>query len=132
MNERPLVPQSRQHALTFGMLAAYGLPALPLATLALVLAVSIPTFYSSEIGLSLTAVGTTLLLLRIFDAIIDPVIGFVADRTTLKFGRRRSFVALAMPLTVVSCYHVFVPPADASLWYLSIWMLLLSCLFIHI
>ena len=126
MNERPLIPQSRQHALSFGVLAAYGLPALPLATLALVLAVSIPTFYSSEIGLSLTAVGTTLLLLRIFDAVIDPVIGFVADRTTLKFGRRRSFVALAMPLTVVSCYHVFVPPADASLWYLSTWMLLLS------
>lgn len=107
-------------------LAAYGLPALPLATLALVLAVSIPTFYSSEIGLSLTAVGTTLLLLRVFDAIIDPVIGYVADRTTVRAGRRRSFMALAMPLTVLSGYHVLVPPADASLFYLSSWMVLLS------
>ncbi|MEP1442257.1 MAG: MFS transporter [Hyphomicrobiales bacterium] len=126
MNTQPHVSPPNKQALSFVTLAAYGLPALPLATLALVLAVSIPTFYSSQIGLSLTAVGATLLFLRIFDAFIDPLIGVVADRTTLKFGRRRSFVALAMPLTVVSCYHVFVPPADASIWYLSVWMVLLS------
>lgn len=126
MSKHHHAPQSNKHALSLGVLAAYGSPALPLATLALVLVVSIPTFYSSEIGLSLTALGTALLLLRIFDALIDPIIGFIADRTTSKFGRRRSFVALAMPLTVVSCYHIFVPPDDASIWYLSLWMMLLS------
>ncbi len=75
-------------------LAAYALPALPLAALTLPLYILVPTFYTETLGLSLAAVGAALLFVRIFDAFNDPLIGWAADRFRPRFGRRRTLLAL--------------------------------------
>ncbi len=107
-------------------LAAYGLPAMPLAALALPLYVVVPTFYAANLGLSLAAVGTILLVIRILDAILDPAIGFHADRHRSRFGRRRGFFLLALPVAAFSTFMLFWPPQDAGLAYLFIWGALTS------
>jgi len=105
---------------------AYALPAIPLAALTLPLYVLVPTFYTETLGFSLASVGFALLLVRIFDAVNDPLIGWAADRFRPRFGRRRTLFAISLPLTAISAFMLFWPPADATALWLVTWGLLLS------
>jgi Na+/melibiose symporter-like transporter len=107
-------------------LLLYALPALPLAALTLPLYIIVPTFYSETLGLSLASVGAALLAVRIFDAVNDPVIGWVADKWRPAFGRRRAFMGLSLPVAALAGFMLFVPPVDASAWYLFGWAALLT------
>ena len=49
-------------------------------------------FYTDVFGISATAVGTLFLVVRIFDAITDPIMGGIADRTKTKYGRYRPYL----------------------------------------
>lgn len=91
----------------------YGLLGLPLAFAALPIYVHVPKLYAEQAGLSLALVGTILLLTRIFDALSDPLIGWVSDR----FLSRRGLVALALPLLAVGLGGLLAPPPGAGgLW----------------
>ena len=58
----------------------YGLMGLPLAFVALPLYVVLPNYYARSFGVPLAALGLLLLGARVFDAIIDPLLGRWADR----------------------------------------------------
>jgi glycoside/pentoside/hexuronide:cation symporter, GPH family len=107
-------------------LLIYALPALPLAALALPLYIIVPTFYAETLGLPLAAVGFALLLVRVFDAVNDPVIGWLADRWRPAFGRRRAVMALSLPVAALAGFMLFSPPADAGAGYLFGWAALLT------
>ena len=107
-------------------LIAYALPALPLAALTLPLYIVVPTFYSETLGVSLAAVGAALLFVRIFDAVNDPLIGYVADRWRPSFGRRRAFFLLSLPLTAFAALMLFWPPQGAGALYIAVWGAALS------
>ncbi len=108
------------------LLIAYALPALPLAALTLPLYIIVPTFYSETLGLSLASVGAALLIVRIFDAFNDPLIGWFADRWRPSMGRRRAMTVLAMPVCALGAIMVFWPSADAGTVYLTAWAMVLS------
>lgn len=60
-------------------------------------------FYTDVFGISATAVGTLFLAVRIFDAITDPIMGGIADRTRTKFGRYRPYLIwLCIPYGVLA------------------------------
>lgn len=59
---------------------AYGLPAFPLAFVALPLYVVLPHHYAQAFGVPLTILGALLMVARLFDALIDPWIGRAVDR----------------------------------------------------
>ena len=102
------------------------MPAIPLAALALPLYVIVPTFYAQNLRLPIAAVGTVLLLIRLFDAASDPLIGWLCDRVFMKSGRRRTFFLMSVPLTALAAFMVFWPPSDAGVGYLALWGTLLS------
>lgn len=118
--------QAAAQALALPRVIAYALPAIPLAALTLPLYVLVPTFYTETVGLSLASVGLALLLVRIFDAVNDPLIGWAADRFRPRFGRRRTLFALGLPLTALSALMLFWPPVDATAAWLAVWALMLS------
>jgi GPH family glycoside/pentoside/hexuronide:cation symporter len=89
-------------------LFAYGGLGLPLAFAALPMFVHIVPFYSAY--LSLGMLGAILLGLRIFDAVIDPVIGLLFDR----FPRPRLMIAFALPPLAIGWVALFHPPATGS------------------
>jgi len=70
--------------MTTTQLLAYGALGLPLAFAALPVYVDVPRFYSERAGLSLAQLGVILLVARLLDALIDPLIGWYADRTAKK------------------------------------------------
>jgi len=52
-------------------------------------------FYTDVFGISAAAAGTMLFLTRIIDAITDPIMGAVADRTQSRFGKFRPYLVYA-------------------------------------
>lgn len=109
-----------------GRLALYALPALPLAAIALPFYIVVPTFYADNFGISLAAIGALLLAIRMIDAVTDPIFGWLSDRVQSRFGRRRFFFAISIPLTALSAFMLFWPPVDAGILYLAFWGTALS------
>ncbi len=67
-------------------------------------------FYTDTVGLSAVAVGVMFLVLRLADAVIDPVIGALSDRTQTRWGKFRPWVlSTAVPFGVVF-WLVYVTP----------------------
>ncbi len=61
----------------------------------------LPIFYTDVFGLSAAAMGTMMLVTRIWDAITDPVMGMIADRTESRWGKFRPYIAtLSIPLAL--------------------------------
>ncbi|RVT41941.1 MFS transporter [Sphingobium algorifonticola] len=58
---------------------------------------------------------------RIWDAVSDPIAGYLSDRTSLAFGRRRSWILASIIPVVVTFYMVFAPPA-LDTFGLTVWM----------
>ncbi len=96
------------------VLASYGAPALPLAMVTLPMAVYLPAVYadSEGFGLSLAFVGLVMVLSRVFDGITDPLVGFLSDRISTRWGRRKPFVLLGTPIYILGICLLFVPPIE--------------------
>ncbi|HVW20742.1 MAG TPA: MFS transporter [Opitutaceae bacterium] len=59
-------------------------------------------FYTDTAGLSAAAVGTMLLVLRLADAVVDPAVGALSDRTKTRWGKFRPWILwTAVPFGVV-------------------------------
>ncbi|MDS0526439.1 MFS transporter [Clostridium sp. SHJSY1] len=63
-------------------------------------------FYTTLCGLSATQVGVIFSVTRLIDAIGNPIIGFISDnfgktRMGKRFGRRKSFTLIGIPLTLI-------------------------------
>ncbi len=108
-------------ALSTSALVYYGLFGLPLALVALPIYVYVPQFYADKFGLSLTLIGSALLIARILDAFIDPAIGVWIDQRRSGSGFQR-FILLSLPLLGFGFIALFHPLAIARaqpfLWFL--------------
>ena len=101
----------------------YGLMALPLAFVALPLYVFLPNYYARSFGLPLASLGVLLLLARVADALIDPLLGRWIDRL---FAHSKSqeqvlrFSAAAAVLLGAGFVALFFPPvrehSDLLVW----------------
>jgi Na+/melibiose symporter-like transporter len=108
------------------MLAAYSGVTIPMAAMGMPISVYLPPFYSDGLGLSLVTVGAVFTLARIWDVVTDPLMGLVIDRFDSPWGRRKHWIALSIPILLVSVWAVFMPdPATVSGGYLLFWMLAL-------
>ncbi len=102
-------------------LMRYGALALPLAAAGMPLYVHVPEFYASEHGLSLVAIGGVLLLMRLLDAVQDPLIGFLSDRYR---SHRLSIMLFGSLLLSIGLFALFRPPSSNLLVWFSVALLL--------
>jgi GPH family glycoside/pentoside/hexuronide:cation symporter len=71
----------------------------------------LPIFYTDTFGLSAAAMGTMFLAVRILDAITDPIMGSLCDRTRTRWGQFRPYLLwLAIPYGLL-CFVLFTTPA---------------------
>jgi len=80
---------------------------LPLAMVALPIYVLVPQFYAAQFGLSLALIGGALLLARVLDAFIDPLIGVWLDR---RGGAYVSGLQWSLPILLLGFISLFHPP----------------------
>ena len=89
-------------------------------------AVYLPRFYTEGMGLSLVTVGAIFTLARIWDVITDPVMGVVIDKFDTRWGRRKHWIAISIPILVLSVWMVFMPNQESvSAGYLLFWLIVL-------
>ncbi len=86
-------------------------------------------FYTDVFGLTPALVGTLFIALRVFDAISDPVMGVIADRTQSRWGRFRPWqLWIAIPIGIIGILTFTVP--DASMESKNrLWRSVLTCSF---
>lgn len=105
------------------VLGAFASAALPVGALQLPLAVHLPNYYASHIGLSLSAVGFAFTVVQLIAISFDPALGIAMERTHSRFGRFRPWLMLSVPILIVSALAVFMAPVGAGLFYLVFWLL---------
>ncbi len=101
---------------------AYAAPAFALAVVGIPVYVYIPKFYTDVIGVPVAAVGAILAGVRIFDALTDPLMGHLSDRTRTPFGRRRPYLLLGAPLVALAIAFLFIPPAGSDAPWFAFWI----------
>ena len=96
---------------------AHGTIGIPLAVIGYPLAIWIPAHYANGLGISLAMVGTILMLARFTDVLTDPLMGEISDRFKTRFGRRKPWVLLGMPIMMIGVYQLFIPPeGEVGIW----------------
>lgn len=101
-------------ALPWYRLAGYGALGIPLAMAELPVYVHLPKYYSDAWGLNLAVLGLVLLLVRVLDAVQDPLLGLWSDHHVARGGQRSFFVWLGVPLMVIGMFMLFAPQVGDS------------------
>ena len=68
-----------------------------------------PAYAALTLGLGASLAGIIVLISKIWDAITDPIMGQISDKTTSKMGKRRIYILVAAPLVVVAMFLLFFP-----------------------
>ncbi len=79
--------------------------------------------FATDILLIAPAVmGVIYSLSRIWDAVSDPLVGYLSDRTTTSLGRRRTWILASCVPIAATFYMVFAPPTSLDDESLIIWV----------
>ncbi len=117
-------PATGPRPLSSPMVLSFSTVALPLGALAVAVAVYLPPYFASHLGVSLTMIGTAWAVVRLLDIGVDPVLGLVMDRTRTKFGRYRVWLAIGAPILMIAVYALFEAPTGIGSAYLIGWLLI--------
>ena len=81
--------------------------------------------YTQHFGLKLADLAGIVLFARIFDAIVDPLIGFVSDRTQRTLpGGRKFWVVLGGVVSVIAAYFLLIPHQPVTYGYFFFWFVI--------
>jgi glycoside/pentoside/hexuronide:cation symporter, GPH family len=127
--ERPAGPEASSAAggqpITTTRMIVFAMPALISSILLGPVAGILPTLYAERFGIDLALIGGLLLAARVFDAVIDPAIGYLSDRTRSRFGPRKPWIAAGFAVTLAATMFLFRPLDGAGTAYFLGFLLLL-------
>jgi GPH family glycoside/pentoside/hexuronide:cation symporter len=92
-------------------------------------------YYESEIGLNVLLVGLGYIIFAIYNAVNDPLVGYLTDRPfkfTKRWGRRFPWIILGGAVWVLSYILIFTPPnvdPVSGAWILFAWLVFATCFF---
>jgi GPH family glycoside/pentoside/hexuronide:cation symporter len=100
---------------------AYGAPSFAGAGMAIPIVIHLTIFYSDTILVPLGFIALVKAVARAFDALTDPLMGWITDRTRTRWGRRRPWLMIGAPLAAVAFVALFAPPESFSPKSAAIW-----------
>ena len=87
----------------------------------------LPFFYSNVFGLSLADAGVLMLVTRIWDAVSDPMMGIIADRTKTRWGKYRPYLLFfALPFAVCGILLFTTPENGKTVWAYVTYLLMMT------
>ncbi|MGP2445743.1 MFS transporter [Pantoea sp. AG702] len=123
-----LSPSATQSALSLREKIGYGLGDAGGTVITCLITNFLTFFYTDVFGLTPALVGTLFMVLRVFDAVSDPVMGVIADRTHSRWGRFRPWqLWVAVPLGLIGALTFTVPAVSMDMkivWAFATYLLL--------
>ena len=92
------VQTSSAQTISFRALAGYGVAAAPVQFMSVLVLLMYMKYAVDSLGASASVVGIVFLAAKLWDAISDPAVGHMSDRTTHRLGRRRVWIFASVPL----------------------------------
>lgn len=89
---------------------------------------SIVLFYVDILGMDVRAYAIVMIIYAVIDAIDNPVLGYLSDRTRTRFGRRRPWLLIGAPLLAASMIALFSPPSHLDGISLVLWFAVFAIL----
>jgi len=78
---------------------SYSIPTFSLSIIFMTVAIYLPNYYTDNLGVTAGMLSWVFLIGRIWDAVTDPAMGHISDRTRTRWGRRRPYFLLsALPI----------------------------------
>lgn len=108
----------------FGITIAYGMPAIGAGYMYLLMSLYVMKFSTDVLLIAPAVMGVIFSISRIWDAVSDPIAGYLSDRTTFKFGRRRTWILVSFIPISLGFLAVFSPPESIQGQSLDLWMLI--------
>lgn len=102
--------KARSETLSFETKLAFVAQAFPAAAIGLTIAVFLPKFYTDVVLIPAGLLAVAIAIARAFDAVIDPLMGFVSDHTHTRWGRRKPWIALGVAANTLVFYLLLSPP----------------------
>ena len=112
---------AREERVPLGTIVIYALPGAGIGFTWFLLSVYLMKFATDVLLIAPGVMGLLFGLSRIWDAVSDPLAGYLSDRTHSRLGRRRSWLlAAALPLAA-GILMLWSPPASLSGTSLTVW-----------
>ncbi len=123
MAEAQRVPASEMpDRVSWTTIFAYGTPGTGAGYMYLMLSLYVMKFATDVLLIAPAIMGIIFSVSRIWDAVSDPVVGYLSDRTRISYGRRRSWILASCLPIGASFLMVFAPPESLTGTALVIWM----------
>ncbi len=113
---------TRDERLPLATIVAYALPTLGTGFMGLLVAVYLLKFSTDVLLIAPAAIGAILFLSRFWDAIADPIAGYLSDRSTARLGRRRAWMLVSAVPVGLFFVLVWSPPPGLGGTALAAWM----------
>ena len=110
--------------LPLGTTIAYGMPGLGAGYMYLLMSLYVMKFSTDVLLIAPAVMGVIFSISRIWDAVSDPIAGYLSDRTTFKFGRRRTWMLISFIPISFGFLAVFSPPESMQGQSLDLWMMI--------
>ncbi|MBD3254389.1 MAG: MFS transporter [Candidatus Lokiarchaeota archaeon] len=116
-------------------LASYGFGSMSREFVQMAFNVLVFFYYETEVGLNVWLIGFGLVIFAVWNAINDPLIGYLTNRPfkfTRKWGRRLPWILLGGIPLGFAYFLLFTPPAvdpESGAWILFGWLVFTTCLF---
>ena len=114
--------------LSFSTKFIYGLASLGTSTVSSIYGALLPIFYQDYLGLSSKWIGIASAIYAVWNALNDPIFGFITDNTRSKLGRRIPYMRFTAPFLALTFILVWFAPEGAGeisqFWWMLVTMLL--------
>jgi GPH family glycoside/pentoside/hexuronide:cation symporter len=106
----------------------YGLGTLGITVVGETFAAFAYFYYIDFLGLALSLAALTRTIYAVWDAVNDPLFSYLSDNTRTRWGRRRPWLLIGVPLCALSFVLIFLAPVSLRGQNLLFWYLLAATL----
>ncbi len=103
-----------QKKLSSMALISYGFSMIGLNGMWTMMGVHLMFFYTDTVLMAATVVGAAMAVAQVWDAVTDPVLGYLSDNTPWKWGRRRPYILMGSIPAAAAFFFLFSPPTGFS------------------
>ena len=126
MRTTPELPNAADQPLGWGLRIGWGIGSLGAATLVNAVGFLALFYLTGVAGLPPATAGALIFIAKCFDIVTDPLMGFLSDRTSSRWGRRRPWLVVAAGISAAAFVLLFHGPlaSPSSAWLAGIALLL--------